>query len=59
VDGVENHGLFLSQEALIEVKPDHVWQTGTGEWDRYFLFLSEQRFLLRTKEALPCAEKEK
>lgn len=59
VDGEKNNGAFLPQEAIIVINNEQVWTVDAGGWERNYFVLNEQRFLLRTEQKLPCAEKGK
>ncbi len=59
VDGAKNRGTFLPQQVLLPISSDNVWESERGDWERYFVYLTEQRFLMRTEQELPCGSKDK
>ncbi len=53
-----NGGVFLPQQMRIPASPDNMAQKSKSSWDREYRALTEVRFLLRRKDAVPCESNE-
>jgi putative lipoprotein (rSAM/lipoprotein system) len=57
IDGEANGGKFLSQKAIVKLDESNVFETRHAEWSREYSVLTENKFLLKKEDGLPCSDK--